>query len=782
MKIAMISYGGLHADPRYSYLADTLTAQGHHVTGINIYHTLQKEALRDKIYLNHESYHIQLYPYSFFRTFYEKFLNDYRTSCKTLRFYMHIQRRIKHTVKHDSVFRKLIKEVDLIHGCEMFFGGFAAYYAAQEFDKPLLFDVKEYYNDMNEDPQHIINWIKKYERRFFQKAFALPCVSQPIIDVYINQHRSTKDKWFLLPNCIPLKDNMKSEDVVIERKGKEVINFILSCTYIPEIRGVEVVIKAWEMLNPCDAKLFLRLVNASEEDKTILTKSAPNTYGQSMFFTETIKWNAIIDENSKYDVGIIPYKPSININYKYCCPNKFSEYLHAGLAILSSNTMNISEQIKKNKLGWIYNPEDIETLIESFETIIRNREVLFGVQKNSLSYVKNGYYWETFVENYLYKIKQITVARVTKKKRVALLHYVNLQEQEAYPRTVLDNLAAFNKYSSHEIDTYYIPSMTDKDISKLNNENYDSIVVHYYAQVYSQFTDQLKSAIKRFGGKKIFFAQDDYDYIDRNRKKYIDCGADVIFSPIVDTPALDLLYPQKFRSKVSVQNCLTGYVETSCILRKVKETKERNIDIFYRGNDVGVAYGALGLEKLTIGMQMKPIALAYDLSEDIEWEISKQIYGEAYLKRFEDSKTTLLTESGSSIVFDDDRMMNIKLEIIELCRTNPAIVNTDGFQEKYKKYLSSDGFHVASAISPKAFEAISRKCVIVAFEGHYSNILEANIHYIPLAKDFSNVEEVIEKIKNDALLQSIANKAYKDIIESGQYSYQSFVSKFDKYV
>ena len=81
--------------------------------------------------------------------------------------------------------------------------------------------------------------------------------------------------------------------------------------------------------------------------------------------------------------------------------------------------------------------------------------------------------------------------------------------------------------------------------------------------------------------------------------------------------------------------------------------------------------------------------------------------------------------------------------------------------------------------SPKMFEAISLGTVLVMYPGNYAGILKKDIHYIELQKDFSNIEDVMKKVQDDDFLQNMADRAYKDIIESGKYSYQKFINIFD---
>jgi hypothetical protein len=49
-----------------------------------------------------------------------------------------------------------------------------------------------------------------------------------------------------------------------------------------------------------------------------------------------------------------------------------------------------------------------------------------------------------------------------------------------------------------------------------------------------------------------------------------------------------------------------------------------------------------------------------------------------------------------------------------------------------------------------------------------------------LKKDFSNIKEVFEKIKDDNLIKNIASTAYNEVICPGLYSYKKFIYDFDE--
>ena len=53
-------------------------------------------------------------------------------------------------------------------------------------------------------------------------------------------------------------------------------------------------------------------------------------------------------------------------------------------------------------------------------------------------------------------------------------------------------------------------------------------------------------------------------------------------------------------------------------------------------------------------------------------------------------------------------------------------------------------------------------------------------HFIPLKKDFSNIKDVLNILKNDHITNQILKNAYNDLISSNYYSYSQFISFFDQ--
>ena len=51
-----------------------------------------------------------------------------------------------------------------------------------------------------------------------------------------------------------------------------------------------------------------------------------------------------------------------------------------------------------------------------------------------------------------------------------------------------------------------------------------------------------------------------------------------------------------------------------------------------------------------------------------------------------------------------------------------------------------------------------------------------------MKKDYSNLDEVINKCMDNVYLQTLANRAYEDIVISEKYSFCNFIKSFDNFI
>jgi len=218
---------------------------------------------------------------------------------------------------------------------------------------------------------------------------------------------------------------------------------------------------------------------------------------------------------------------------------------------------------------------------------------------------------------------------------------------------------------------------------------------------------------------------------------------------------------------------LTGYVPES--LQNVPRLPliERPIDVGYRGRDLPFWLGRLTQEKQWIAQGFLARVSAHDLRTDIAWREQDRIYGDRWVEFIASCRATLGTESGASIAdFDGSAERAVRA----FWASHPGASYDEVHEAVLRPY---EGNVVVNVISPRVFEAASLGTGLVMFPGEYSGIVSPGEHYIVLKKDFSNVDEVVGRLKDDQFMTTLTERAHDHLVKSGRWSYASFIREFD---
>jgi hypothetical protein len=86
-----------------------------------------------------------------------------------------------------------------------------------------------------------------------------------------------------------------------------------------------------------------------------------------------------------------------------------------------------------------------------------------------------------------------------------------------------------------------------------------------------------------------------------------------------------------------------------------------------------------------------------------------------------------------------------------------------------------DGKYVFRSISPRLFEATSTMTSQILLSGDYLGIVKPWEHYIPVAQDYSNLEEVLEATADLPAAQRRAEACFETLVHNPALHYPSFV-------
>jgi hypothetical protein len=338
--------------------------------------------------------------------------------------------------------------------------------------------------------------------------------------------------------------------------------------------------------------------------------------------------------------------------------------------------------------------------------------------------------------------------------------------------TIMDHVGAFERYSRFGVhllntDTALPPKLAELD--------FQLVIVHYSvfgAGAYVINEDHLEW-LRTSRAHKVVFAQDENRYCG-HRFWFLDqIGCDTLYT-CLEPPEFDKVYRSRTRVP-RIRTNLPGYVSEQMVEdgeRLSMPQERRPIDVGYRGREIPAYSGRGGYEKAIIGQRFAELAADSGLVLDIQVLEENRLYGKRWPRFLASCTGVLGVESGVSIFDLDDEVTS---EYEELAARGEEIRLED-----LKSAPSLEGNVYYRTIGPRHFEAAALRNCQILFEGRYSGAMEPMVHYIPLRKDFSNIDEVIALFRDPHLRRELTDKAYEDLIASGSYSYRALIERFDE--
>ena len=340
---------------------------------------------------------------------------------------------------------------------------------------------------------------------------------------------------------------------------------------------------------------------------------------------------------------------------------------------------------------------------------------------------------------------------------------------------MLQHIESLATLSEHDVYPFNPVDRPDA-CQLLDLTEFDAVAIHYTISLVSAryLPPPLPERLTRFEGLKVQFIQDEYRAVDAVTAAMRSLGIDVLFT-CAPEPAAGAIYNSRLPGITRVFT-LPGYVPDELVGRQVTRAAERPIDVGYRGRDVPVWLGRLAREKTEIARAFLEHVAGRGLRCDISSRETDRIYGEGWNRFLASCRTTLGTESGASIVDFDGSLEALGKDYMA---RRPEATPTEIERDLTGSY---EGKVVINTASPRLFEAAAMRTAMVLFQGTYGGVVEPGLHYIPLQKDFSNIDEVVERVLDNAYLDELADRAYDDLIASRRYSLRAMVAQFDSLV
>ena len=349
---------------------------------------------------------------------------------------------------------------------------------------------------------------------------------------------------------------------------------------------------------------------------------------------------------------------------------------------------------------------------------------------------------------------------------------------EEYPlrAAVSDHLYSLRRYSDRRC--FYLNLGLRQVPRHLTSVSFDAVVFHtsflsgrWAPGLFEELCERA-APLKGKGQVRIVLPQDEFFRTDAVSRFIADFDVDLVLSvsPESEWPKQ---YPDVDRERVRFGRVLTGYLDEDTvdrIDRIVAGVGQRPVDVGYRAWHAAPWLGSQGQLKTRLASVFEAKAAERGLVADISTRHEDTILGDDWLRYLASCKYTIGVEGGASVLDFDGSLHE---------RTQAYLDEHPGAtyeQVEAACFPGRDGELDLKALSPRHLEACATRTCQVLIEGEYDGVLRAGEHYIELKRDFSNLGEVLDQIQSDERRDQIAERAYRDVVASGNWNYGRMVA------
>jgi glycosyltransferase involved in cell wall biosynthesis len=258
----------------------------------------------------------------------------------------------------------------------------------------IVYDAQEVFTDsydMLDGPRltdtERASWIK-LETEVCKQVDAVVTVSPGIASLYEVRHNVHAT---VVPNFAPLKE-CKSRGAF---RTELPVRFVFIGRADPN-RGLEELVSRWDF--PAEiATLDMIVAHSPARGRLIQLAATKRRTHSGPQFREPVEPAEMIETLSSYDIGILPYK--YRYPYSHASPNKFGDYLAAGLPVLANNQEFVTEVVLSHEVGRVFD-WSVDGSFESGVLGLADRALLDSLQQNVVVHTSESLNWDNRVEEF----------------------------------------------------------------------------------------------------------------------------------------------------------------------------------------------------------------------------------------------------------------------------------------------------------------------------------------------------------------------------------------------
>ncbi len=257
-------------------------------------------------------------------------------------------------------------------------------------------------------------------------------------------------------------------------------------------------------------------------------------------------------------------------------------------------------------------------------------------------------------------------------------------------------------------------------------------------------------------GALVSFIGNEYDLMGEKMAFLRDARADLVCSQLT-LPAAKYLYDEALPHSRIV--CMPHALNPEHY--NTLQPASRTVDLGFVGSVYPLWIG--DMERTMMLLLTDKIAPLLDLTHDIRL---KNLSRDAWATFLRSSRYIIGAESGTYYLHGRGALL---AEAKAWCRTNPE-AQFDAVAARF--FTQRDGVPSGKTISSRHFEPIGTRTGQILVEGDYTGVLTANEHYIPVRKDFKDLEVALTRARDEGERLAMTDRAWQHVMDGHTHAHR----------
>jgi glycosyltransferase involved in cell wall biosynthesis len=229
----------------------------------------------------------------------------------------------------------------------------AAAAAAKQVGAALVYDAHELYPEQYHFGSELTALYSKAEAVLIREANLVTTVNQSIAREMAVRYDIEQPQVILNAAAVPAQLALPNDLLRQDLRIPDDKRVLLYQGALSINRNLENLVAAMSLVE--NDEIVLAMMGPGMELRQQLEAIAQRngTLGLRVFFRDPVPQSVLLSYTSSADIGIVPYPP-IDLNSRYCTPNKLFEFIVAGLPILANDLPELRTFVHDNGFGQVH--------------------------------------------------------------------------------------------------------------------------------------------------------------------------------------------------------------------------------------------------------------------------------------------------------------------------------------------------------------------------------------------------------------------------------------------